>query len=301
MKSETHSPHKSLADAQARVQAALEHWLPSSATLPATLHEAMRYAALGDGKGVRPALVYASGAALGVTADSLDGPACAVELIHAYSLAHDDLPAMDNDDFRRGKLSCHRACGEAMAILAGDALQSLAFFVLAHDTRMQVSASTRLKMIEALALAAGSRGMAGGQAMDLAPNAAVFTIAELESLHIHKTGALIRASVMLGALSAENVGEERLAKLDHYAKCLGLAFQIRDDILDSESDSVLPGHFASTRTTAGQSAYPALLGLSGAKIRAHELRAEALLSLKEFDDRADALRWLCDFAVERTH
>jgi len=194
-----------LADCQSRVEAALESWLPTEATQPHTLHRAMRYAVLGGGKRIRPILVYASGDAFGVNPSALDGPACAVEIIHAYSLVHDDLPAMDNDDLRRGRPTCHRAFDEATAILAGDALQALAFQILAHDPAIQVDAGQRVRMIETLARAGGSRGMAGGQAIDLEAVGKDLDLAELENMHTHKTGALIRASVELGALSMGGV------------------------------------------------------------------------------------------------
>ncbi|MGH8643939.1 MAG: polyprenyl synthetase family protein, partial [Gammaproteobacteria bacterium] len=214
---------------QSRVDTALERWLPEASIHPKRLHEAMRYAVLGDGKRIRPLLVYASGHALGVAPEVLDGPACAVELIHAYSLVHDDLPAMDDDELRRGRPTCHKAFDEATAILAGDALQTLAFYILAHDPAINVSAHNRLQMIETLAHAGGSRGMAGGQALDLAAVGTELTLAELENMHIHKTGALIRACARMGALASENQDPAALKSLDHFAKCMGLAFQIRDD------------------------------------------------------------------------
>ncbi|MBZ4193807.1 MAG: polyprenyl synthetase family protein, partial [Candidatus Contendobacter sp.] len=187
---------------QARARQALDQRLPAADLHPATLHQAMRYAALGGGKRIRPTLVYAAGAAVGAAVEALDGPACAVEFIHAYSLIHDDLPAMDNDDLRHGQPTCHKAFGEAMAILAGDALQALAFQTLGQDAAMVTDSAIRLRMVGVLAQAAGSRGMAGGQAIDLAAvGRDDLSLAELENMHIHKTGALIRASVLLGALS----------------------------------------------------------------------------------------------------
>ena len=286
---------------QTRVEHALDHWLPAAALHPAKLHEAMRYAVLGGGKRVRPILVYATGEALGIAAECLDGPACAVELVHAYSLIHDDLPAMDNDDLRRGKPSCHRAFDEATAILAGDGLHALAFHILAHDRATGVNAQPRLAMMETLALAAGSRGMVGGQAIDLAAVGRTLDIAELEDMHIHKTGALIRAAVKLAALSAPELDPGILHQLDRYAKCVGLAFQIRDDILDIEGDAAVLGKRRGADLALNKPTYPSLLGLDEAKNRARQLHEEALASLMSLDDRADPLRGLSHYIVERAH
>jgi farnesyl diphosphate synthase len=259
----------------------------------------MRYAILDGGKRIRPTLVYAGGHAVGAAPEVMDVPACAVELIHAYSLIHDDLPAMDNDDLRRGKPSCHRAFGEAAAILAGDALQSLAFHVLAHNSPPALDITRRLRMVETLALASGSRGMAGGQAIDLDATGRVLNIAELEDMHIHKTGALIRASVVLGALGTLDAEDRRLAQLDHYAKCIGLAFQIRDDILDVEGEATTLGKNTGMDQHYEKSTYPALIGLNAARQRAKELHAEAIESLNGFDERADPLRWISRYIIER--
>lgn len=286
---------------QARIEQALTHWLPAATTYPAHLHEAMRYAVLGGGKRIRPSLVYATGAALDMAVPTLDGPACAVELIHAYSLVHDDLPAMDDDDLRRGHPTVHKAFDEATAILTGDALQSLAFHVLASDTAMVVDAAQRLKMIDTLARAAGSRGMAGGQAIDLAAVGQELTLAELEAMHIHKTGALIRASVVLGALSQPALVDTDLSRLDHYAKCIGLAFQIRDDILDVEGETSRLGKATGADQARAKPTYPAVLGLAGARQRMSELGTEALSCLVSFGERAAALRALCDYIVARDH
>lgn len=285
----------------ARVEQALDRCLPAATVHPQRLHEAMRYAVLGGGKRVRPVLVYATGLALGLEEDRLDGPACAVELIHAYSLVHDDLPAMDNDDLRRGKPTCHRAYDEATAILAGDALQTLAFHVLARDPAMTAGAEARVRMIETLANASGSRGMAGGQAIDLEAVGRQLNIAELEDMHIHKTGALIRAAVRLAALSAPEVDAATLKQLDHYAKCVGLAFQIRDDILDVEANTEVLGKRQGADIALNKPTYPALLGLSDAKERARLLHEDALASLAELDHRADALRGISHYIIERSH
>lgn len=300
MKSECAAP-ADYSGYQARIEQALERWLPRASTYPAHLHEAMRYAVLGGGKRIRPSLVYATGAALEVATDALDGPACAVELIHAYSLVHDDLPAMDDDDLRRGRPTLHKAFDEATAILAGDALQSLAFHVLATDAAMGVAASERLKMVDMLARAAGSRGMAGGQAIDLAAVGQELSLAELEAMHIHKTGALIRASVVLGALSQPTIDETCLTKLDHYAKCVGLAFQIRDDILDVEGETARLGKATGADQARAKPTYPALLGLAGARQRMTDLGSEALACLDAFGEHAAALRALCDYIVARDH
>jgi geranylgeranyl pyrophosphate synthase len=259
----------------------------------------MRYSVLDGGKRIRPTLVYASGQAAGASLEDLDGPACAIELLHGYSLIHDDLPAMDDDDLRRGRPSCHRAFDEATAILAGDALQSLAFYVLAHDKPQAPNAHTRMRMIDTLALAAGSRGMAGGQAIDLAATGQQLNIAELEDMHIHKTGALIRASVMLGAICGAAVDDTQLERLDHYAKCIGLAFQIRDDILDVEGETRTLGKQAGMDQQLDKSTYPALMGLDAARQRARELHNEANESLAGFSDRADPLRWISTYIIER--
>ena len=287
-----------MAQRQQRLEHSFDAWLPAARTHPATLHEAMRYTVMGGGKRIRPVLVYAGGQAVGADDKALDRPACAIEFIHAYSLIHDDLPAMDDDDLRRGKPSCHRAFGEATAILAGDALQSLAFQVLSSGLD-GISESTRLRMIKTLALAAGSRGMAGGQAIDLAATGQQLNIAEQEDMHIHKTGALIRASVVLGALCGKTTEQADIDKLDHYAKCIGLAFQIRDDILDVEGEARTLGKNTGMDLANEKSTYPALIGMGAARQRAIELHNEALESLSGFSDSADPLRWISSYIIER--
>jgi farnesyl diphosphate synthase len=284
---------------QACVEEALEKWLPGADVQPAHLHQAMRYAVLGNGKRIRPVLVYATGEAFGVPLKALDSPACAVEIIHAYSLIHDDLPAMDNDDLRRGRPTCHKAFDEATAILAGDALQALAFFILARSPDIRVAPEQRLRMIDILALASGSRGMAGGQAIDLAAVGKRLNIAELENMHIHKTGALIRASVELGALSADNVDPAAFERVSRFAKCIGLAFQIQDDILDVESDTETLGKPQGSDMERNKPTYPSLLGLAGARKAAGDLHAQALDALHGFDHKADVLRSLADYIVQR--
>jgi geranylgeranyl pyrophosphate synthase len=286
---------------QQRVNTALDTWLPAVTIQPTRLHEAMRYAVLSGGKRIRPLLVYLTGQTLNVNPNLLDGLACAVELIHAYSLVHDDLPAMDNDDLRRGKPTCHKAFDEATAILVGDALQTLAFYILSHDSHLLSPLPQRLEMINTLALASGSRGMVGGQAIDMGAVNQSLTLAELENMHIHKTGALIRASIKLGALAYPMLDDNLLAKLDHYAKCIGLAFQIQDDILDIEANTETLGKAQGADVAHHKATYPVLLGLRGAKQMAAELIEQALDSLSGFDDKAEPLRWMANYIITRAY
>lgn len=287
-------------DHQSQVETVLAHWLPTGTTQPEDLHAAMRYSVLGGGKRVRAILVYLTGQALSTPLQQLDGPASAVELIHAYSLIHDDLPAMDDDDLRRGKPTCHKAFNDAIAVLAGDALHSLAFHILAHDPAMQCGAEKRLKMVGILAQSIGSRGMAGGQAIDLASEGKTLTLPELENMHIHKTGALIRASVQFGCL-ASACSDEQFKALDHYAKCIGLAFQIRDDILDVEADTETLGKAQGADIARNKSTYPSLQGMAEAKQMAQQCHSDALQALETFDEKADPLRWLSAYIIERGH
>jgi farnesyl diphosphate synthase len=284
---------------QARTEKALAACLPVTSTHPTRLHEAMRYASLNGGKRIRPVLSYATADALGMPLEWHDNIACAVEMIHAYSLIHDDLPAMDDDDLRRGKPTCHRVFGEAMAILAGDALQALAFQILAEDTVMPCPAETRVKMIATLSRACGSRGMAGGQAIDLSVVGHQPDIAALEDMHIHKTGMLIRASVVLSAMVKPDIDEQTLSRLDHYAKCIGLAFQIRDDILDIEGDTETLGKPQGSDVSLDKPTYPALIGLEDSRKRARELQQEALDALAGFDQQAESLRRIATYIIER--
>ncbi|MEJ2619562.1 MAG: (2E,6E)-farnesyl diphosphate synthase [Candidatus Thiodiazotropha sp.] len=283
-----------------RIEAALDQRLPSESTLPAHLHRAMRYSCLDGGKRVRPLLVYASGQALGLPIESLDGPACAIELVHVYSLVHDDLPAMDDDDLRRNRPTCHKAFDEATAILVGDALQTLAFKVLCCDPKIPADAQTRLAMIETLARASGSRGMAGGQAIDLQAIGQELNLAELENLHIHKTGALIRAAVRMGAQLSASASKAQITHLDRYAKCIGLAFQIQDDILDVEGDPETLGKTKGKDLAQEKPTYPSIMGLKEAKEKASELIEEARQNLQIFSDEADPLRWIADYIINRT-
>lgn len=291
--------HTRLQGWQDRIEAVLDSVLPAAATYPPRLHEAMRYCVLDGGKRIRPLLVYATGEALGIAQAQLDIPAAAVELVHVYSLVHDDLPAMDDDDLRRGKPTCHKAFDEATAILVGDGLQALAFQLLAVHPQQYAPPAQRLRMIELLAQAAGSRGMVGGQAIDLAAVGTLLNEVELENMHIHKTGALIRASVLMAAYSLETVDALAVQHLDHFAKCLGLAFQVRDDILDVESDTQTLGKTRGADAAAGKPTYPSIIGMAAAKAKLHDLHTEALHALALFGDSAHALREIADFTVKR--
>lgn len=289
-----------LARVRMRTEQALDRRLPAASLAPQHLHAAMRYAALDGGKRLRAALVFAAGEALGAKPEALEVPACALELIHAYSLVHDDLPAMDNDDLRRGKPSCHRAFDEATAILAGDALQALAFELVAHDGSLTVSAARRLSMISRLAQAAGSVGMAGGQAIDLGSVGKSLSLTELEDMHARKTGALIAAAVILGALTAESAGPEQLAPLESYARAIGLAFQIADDILDVAGDVKTLGKTPGGDQKQSKPTYPALLGLDAARTLARDQHNKALESLRPLGDNGELLAGIADFILERT-
>jgi farnesyl diphosphate synthase len=282
----------------AQVEAALAEHLPAPRIAPARLHDAMRYSVLGGGKRVRPMLVFAGGQVSDADPGRLRIAASAVEMIHAYSLIHDDLPCMDDDVLRRGKPTCHVEFDEATALLAGDALQSLAFQLLA-EYRLAEEPATQLRMIHLLAIACGSRGMAGGQAIDLEAVGKPLSLPELEYMHILKTGALIRASVVLGANCGRVLAQPELEHLDRYAKCVGLAFQVVDDILDEESDSSTLGKTAGKDRDNSKPTYTSLMGLPGAKKFAGELLADAHDALKGFDARADRLRQLADFIVHR--
>lgn len=284
-----------------RANTALEDWLPAEQIAPERLHQAMRYSVINGGKRVRPILVYAAGSALGVDDAHLDPPAVAIELIHAYSLVHDDLPAMDDDDLRRGQPTCHKAFDEATAILAGDALQSLAFHVLTDGLDKALPVGQVRDIMNTLAIASGSRGMAGGQAIDLESVGKELNIAQLENMHIHKTGALIRASVRMGALCKPGIDSASLNKLDHYAKCIGLAFQIQDDILDVEADTKTLGKKQGSDIARNKPTYPALMGLEEAKQMAAELVEDAANTLKPFGKAAEPLRAIASYIINRTY
>ncbi|WP_313479362.1 polyprenyl synthetase family protein [Stutzerimonas kunmingensis] len=263
------------------------------------LYQAMRYSVMNGGKRVRPLLVYAACEALNGDKASADGAACAVELIHAYSLVHDDLPAMDDDDLRRGQPTTHKAFDEACAILAGDGLQSLAFEAMAQAAHNPQDAALRLRMFAVLARAAGPAGMVGGQAIDLGSVGLKLDRDALELMHRHKTGALIEASVQLGALASGHADADNLASLSQYARAIGLAFQVQDDILDVESDTATLGKHQGADIARDKPTYPALLGMDAAKAYALELRDQALHALRPFDTAAEPLRELARYIVER--
>ncbi len=287
-----------MASIQDDTETALAALLPPAELAPSRLHAAMRYAVLGGGKRVRPLLVHAAGCLAGASAERLQRLGCAVELIHAYSLVHDDLPCMDDDVLRRGKPTVHVEYDEATALLVGDALQTLAFQTLA-DTPLADEAAGQLDMLVLLAQASGSRGMAGGQAIDLAAVGQQLNRTELEFMHIHKTGALIRASVLLGARAGKPLAASAIERLDHYAKVIGLLFQVVDDILDAESDTATLGKTAGKDADHDKPTYVSLLGVSGARRLADEMLADALASLTEFGDDALRLQALADYIVHR--
>ena len=290
-------PEPQLAAWRVRTDAALDRALPADNRAPQRLHAAMRHAVLLGGKRMRPLLVHASGALFNADPALLDAPAVAIELIHAYSLVHDDLPAMDDDDLRRGQPTVHVAFDEATAILAGDALQSLAFAVLADAPG---SPLVRVELLRTLASAAGAAGMCGGQALDLhaTGNGHAMTVGDLEQLHALKTGALIRAAVRMGALCGD-ADDDALDTLDRYADALGLAFQVRDDILDVEGDSATLGKTAGKDAAQDKATFPALLGMTASRQRLDELSRAMDAALAPFGDRADGLRALGRLAVER--
>ena len=282
---------------QARMESVLARVLPAAQVAPARLHDAMRYATLEGGKRVRPLLAFAAGEVSGAAPERVDIAAAAVELIHAYSLVHDDLPCMDNDVLRRGKSTVHVEYDEATALLVGDALQSLAFQLLSENT-VAGDAKTQLEMVKTLAAAAGSRGMAGGQQIDLESTGKPLSLPELEFMHIHKTGALIRAAVLLGGMCGDLAPEQR-NKLDKYAKAIGLAFQVVDDVLDYDASTATLGKTAGKDSRQGKPTYVSTIGLTHAKQMAEELRAEAHAALDGMGARARRLAEVADFIVLR--
>ncbi len=285
---------------QGRVDKALLAHLPSIQNSSTQLPSAMRYAVTNGGKRVRPVLAYATGRALGLSLERLDVPACSVEMLHAYSLVHDDLPAMDDDDLRRGKPTCHKAFDEATAILAGDALQALAFTVLALNRDPELSDSVKIRMVEILGEASGAAGMAAGQAIDLESVGQTLTLAELENMHNHKTGALIKASVLLPAVMAHPAEPDLLSRLERYAGAVGLCFQIVDDILDIVSDTQTLGKTQGADIALNKPTYPALLGLDGARAHAQNMHQGALSHIEGLGRDFDELRLLSAYIVERT-
>jgi len=284
-----------------RVEAELDRELPAPDMAPERLHAAQRYSVLGPGKRVRPALVYATAASLGVPLDKVDGAACAVELIHAYSLVHDDLPAMDDDDLRRGRPTCHRAFDEATAILAGDSLQVLAFELLATHRGLKADPDARLRQIELLAVASGTAGMAGGQAVDLAAEGKLLTLAEIERMHELKTGKLIQASVLMAACGAPALSPSGYATLALVGADTGLAFQILDDVLDVEGDPELMGKATGHDRSRAKPTYPAIAGLAAAKRRAAELHAAAAGRLGQVGLLPSPLSALLDWLLARRY
>ena len=281
-----------LADYRDQVETALRRRLPLVDRQPERLHAAMHYAVLGPGKRIRPALCYAAAEALHISCDRLDSAACALELIHAYSLVHDDLPAMDDDDWRRGRPTCHRAYDEATAILTGDALQTLAFQVLVQDETL--SAEQRVHMIATLACASGSEGMAGGQMLDLQAVQTPLALPDLEAIHQRKTGALIEAAVALPAHLLDKPDPAVMLALHGFGRAIGLAFQILDDILDAAEAS--SGH-----DRIDKASYAHLLGLEQARIYAQQLHDQALGNLELFGDAAQTLRGLAEHLLVRQH
>ncbi|PHS72645.1 MAG: geranyl transferase [Cycloclasticus sp.] len=280
----------------AQIEAALASILPSERIEPKGLHSAMRYSTLNGGKRIRALLVYATGHLFDVKQDILDSIACAIELIHSYSLIHDDLPAMDDDDLRRGKPSCHIIYGEATAILAGDALLTLAFKVI---TNSNASAEQKVNVIQLLSQAAGSRGMVGGQAIDLNSERKQISITELESMHLHKTGALICACITMVVCMKHDSSHSDYLHLKHYAGCIGLAFQVQDDILDETSSTAALGKTQGKDKHANKATYPALLGLKPSKQLTKDLYEDAISHLSHFGERADYLRQIAEFTVSR--
>ncbi|MES2318083.1 MAG: farnesyl diphosphate synthase [Pseudomonadota bacterium] len=284
-------------DVQAHVEEALGVFLPAADAVPTKLHEAMRYTVLGGGKRVRPLLVFAAGALSGADNSALERAAAAVEMIHAYSLVHDDMPCMDDDALRRGKPTVHIAYDEATALLVGDALQAQAFLVLSEgDT---VPPARQVAMLRLLAHAAGSAGMCGGQAIDLDSVGLSLTLEQLEQMHQLKTGALLRASVVLGALAGGDLSDAQLAALDTYSNAIGLAFQVVDDVLDATADSATLGKTAGKDAAANKPTYVSILGLEQSRELAEKLRCDAHEALAPFGDKAGRLRQLADLIVQR--
>ncbi len=280
-----------------RVTEKLDEVLPPATQPPKRLHDAMRYAVFNGGKRVRPLLVYATGECLGLAEQILDAPAAAIELIHAFSLVHDDLPAMDDDDLRRGKPTLHRRFDEATAILAADALQPLAFSVLV-DIR-DVAAPTRTRLVKVVADACGSIGMTGGQSMDLAAEGRLLSAEEIEHMYSLKTGALIHAAVLSASMLDDKLSAVRASAIDAFGRTIGIAFQIKDDLLDVEGDTAVIGKQAGADQRLGKATYPGLMGTDEARRRCDSLLHNALEQLDDFGNDADSLRWLARYIVER--
>ena len=284
---------------QARMEGALAARLPSSTTVPARLHEAMRYCVLGGGKRIRPALLFATAKTLGLTEDQVEAAACAIELIHVYSLVHDDLPAMDDDDLRRGRPTCHKAFDEATAVLVGDALQPLAFHLLASDPALPAAPAIRLRLIDLLSEASGTFGMAGGQAIDLAVQGQRVDIAQIEDMHARKTGAIIRASVLMAAECVPQLDARAYASLNEFSVAIGLAFQIQDDLLDVLGDVSTLGKATGADRERDKPTHPSIIGIEASQERVHLLHRQALDALVPFGERAAPLRSLADWLLSR--
>jgi farnesyl diphosphate synthase len=284
---------------QARMEHALAARLPAAGAEPTRLHAAMRYSVLQGGKRVRPMLLFGSARAVGLSEAQVEAAACAIEFVHAYSLVHDDLPAMDDDDLRRGRPTCHKAYDEATAVLVGDALQSLAFQLLASDRALPAAPGIRLRLTELLAEASGTAGMAGGQAMDVAVHGRQLPIAEVEAMYARKTGALIRASVLMAATCVPALAAHLEEALATFAVRIGLAFQIQDDLLDVLGDTATLGKATHADRARGKPTYPAVLGVAASEQRVQQLHTEALEALRPFGPPADALRGLADWLLVR--
>ena len=281
---------------QAQMEAVLEKYLPDPSATPARLHAAMRYATLDGGKRVRPLLVFAAGALFDADRESLERTAAAVEMIHAYSLVHDDLPCMDDDALRRGKPTVHVQYDEATALLVGDALQTQAFLVLAQG---EGDAAIRVAMLALLAEASGSLGMCGGQAIDLASVGFSLSLEQLEQMHRLKTGALLRAAVLLGAMAGKQLTQQEVSALNAYANAIGLAFQVVDDVLDATADSATLGKTAGKDAADNKPTYVSILGLEASRTLAESLRNDAHRSAALFGDKAHRLCELADLIVQR--
>jgi geranylgeranyl pyrophosphate synthase len=280
---------------------ALAARLPSPATVPARLHEAMRYSVLGGGKRIRPALLFATARTLGLTEDQVEAAACAIELIHVYSLVHDDLPAMDDDDLRRGRPTCHKAFDEATAILVGDALQPLAFQLLARDSALPASPAIRIRLVDLLSEASGTFGMAGGQAIDLAVQGQQPNIEQVEDMHARKTGAVIRASVLMAAECVPQLDARLYAGLNDFAAAIGLAFQIQDDLLDVLGDVSILGKATGADRERDKPTHPAIIGIEASQARVNLLHREALDALEPFGESAEPLRLLANWLLSRRY
>jgi geranylgeranyl pyrophosphate synthase len=284
-----------------RMENALAARLPGDDVIPARLHGAMRYSVLGGGKRIRPALVFATARALGLSEDDVEAAACAIELVHVYSLVHDDLPAMDDDDMRRGRPTCHIAYDEATALLVGDALQPLAFQLLARDPKLPDSPLVRLRLIDLLAQAIGTFGMAGGQAIDLAVQGMKLDISQVEDMHARKTGAVIRASVLMAAECVPSLDPNLYAALTRFANAVGLAFQIQDDLLDVTGDASMLGKATGADSERAKPTHPAIIGISASQQRVRLLHNQAIHALIPFGERAESLRSLANWLLSRQY